>query len=1538
LSTGTTGEAPRERGEAENVRAETSLGLETPATPLTPVTPTSGARVRVTVTVVTLDAPQAAIGATREDVVIEAPAATPVREILARLRELVDAPADVSTAVDGTTIGAGLALGPFGGGPLRDGAVVSVRPAASGPGHHHPDEPAPRRQPSYVELRVVGGPSAGDVHLLAMGATPIGRASGAGVRIDDPTISRHHAVLTISADAVTVSDAGSTNGTTLDGEPVGTAPLPMQPGMRLRLGESTLIVAVPDEAPVAITPTCDGRLSFNRPPRLDAPDPAAPRPAVEFPVEPIDRAPNKLPLVATLAPLLGGVALAAVMRRPEYLLFTVLSPVMMASQWASDRRGHRKGRRAERAAYAASVAQAQRALADALSADAHARRHRAPDPAALAKAVGAAPRHRSDGSTDGPDSQGSARARRAPGPRLWERRPEDADFLVVSVGLGTLPADVDVAGSQSGVPLTQPAVCDVPVTVSLPTVGVLGVAGSPCATAPLARAIIGQLVVLHSPRDLGVVLLAESARAQTWEWVRWLPHLRPASPVNCQALLGLDAETTAARVAELCALIESRRALIAPNVSTRAIVVIVDGAQALRRTPALAQVLSLGPAVGVFAICIDEEERRLPEECRAVVRFADAVGSRLSITMSRGQAIADVTAYGVSTMWADHLGRALSPLRDDSPDRLDALPEALRWLDIAGPADIGASLLTRWRNTGAGSTKALIGAGAGGEFVVDIARDGPHALIAGTTGSGKSELLQTFVASLALANRPDELTFVLVDYKGGAAFGACATLPHTVGMVTDLDGRLVERALTSLTAELKRREALLGAVGAADIVTYHAAGGTLARLVIVVDEFASLAEELPGFVGGLVGVAQRGRSLGVHLVLATQRPEGAVSADIRANANLRICLAVMRESESRDVIDSPAAARISRTTPGRGYARTGHGELVAFQSGRVGGRSTGAGEGEIGVRFSPFRALCKPAHVRPVEAANVNDVAETDLDRIVAACREAQGQLAIVSAPSPWLPPLPEVIPVSEMPDARAPLTAVLGVVDAPALQARQNYVVDLSSFGHLVIGGSARSGRTTALRTLIGGLAMSTSTEHLHVYAIDCSGGSLATLAAFPHCGAVIAANEPARAGRLFATLTAELDRRQSSANEPLSSRPAPHIALLIDGWEAFTAAFDDVEGGAIVDACMRLIREGASARIHVVVTADRAALVGRLASSIENRLVLRLADRTDFSLIGLPIRAVPVAMPAGRCFVVDSLLEMQVCVLGDDPSRTAQLEALAVIAVASQLRDSGVSRSRRPRRIDPLPLAVTVTDIDVHDGAPAWGSGQVTLGVGGDELGALSVDLLEVGPGFLVAGPHRSGRSTALATIAVGLRASGWHVVAVTPRPSIVRNYANDVFDTHGPGLDDALALANGPLAVVVDDAELVTDSPVAGVLDAMMRAARDAGHIVVIAGSTDELAIGFRGFLVDARRARSGILLNPRSSLDGEVLGVRLPRSTGGSAPAGRGLLVVRGSITQLQVALPASIDPADQPQTVTERVPIATPPWVTVTLTTPSSAPV
>ena len=243
----------------------------------------------------------------------------------------------------------------------------------------------------------------------------------------------------------------------------------------------------------------------------------------------------------------------------------------------------------------------------------------------------------------------------------------------------------------------------------------------------------------------------------------------------------------------------------------------------------------------------------------------------------------------------------------------------------------------------------MIGACYDGPFGVDLRQDGPHALIAGTTGAGKSELLQTMIASLACANRPDEMTFVLVDYKGGSAFKDCVHLPHVTGLVTDLDAHLTQRALASLSAELTRRERCWPPPGPRTSRNTPNAGGRqprrpgpLPRLVIVIDEFASLVRDLPDFVTGLVDIAQRGRSLGIHLILATQRPSGVVSADIRANTNLRIALRVTDAAESTDVIDAPDAAQISRATPGRGYVRLGHASLVPFQAGRIGGHGRDA--------------------------------------------------------------------------------------------------------------------------------------------------------------------------------------------------------------------------------------------------------------------------------------------------------------------------------------------------------------------------------------------------------------------------------------------------------------------------------------------------------------------------------------------------------------------------------------------------------------------
>jgi S-DNA-T family DNA segregation ATPase FtsK/SpoIIIE len=460
-----------------------------------------------------------------------------------------------------------------------------------------------------------------------------------------------------------------------------------------------------------------------------------------------------------------------------------------------------------------------------------------------------------------------------------------------------------------------------------------------------------QAATLHSPNDLRLYLLTDSSGKASWQWAYWLPHCRPDAGQDCAMLIGNDAESVATRIAELLAIISARQraardagpgeARFRPDV-----VVVFDGSRKLRALPGAVQVLQEGPSVGVYAVCLDADEQLLPAECQAVV-VVD--GDRVRVQQAMAEALPQIRPDLVPPDWCARLARSIAPIRDVSnADDGALLPDSARLLDVLGMEPPGAAEIAgRWQ-AGGRSTQAVLGESYDGPFGIDLSKDGPHALIAGTTGSGKSELLQTIVASLAAVNRPDEMTFVLIDYKGGSAFAECARLPHTVGMVTDLDARQVARALVSLSAELTRRERILAAAGAKDIEAYQLLvdarrAGPLPRLAIVVDEFAAMSRDLPDFVTGLVNIAQRGRSLGLHLILATQRPSGVVSAEIRANTNLRIALRVTDPADSADVIGVPDAATIAQSSPGRAYVRLGHASLVPFQAGRVGGRRPGAG-------------------------------------------------------------------------------------------------------------------------------------------------------------------------------------------------------------------------------------------------------------------------------------------------------------------------------------------------------------------------------------------------------------------------------------------------------------------------------------------------------------------------------------------------------------------------------------------------------------------
>jgi DNA segregation ATPase FtsK/SpoIIIE, S-DNA-T family len=1403
------------------------------------------------------------------DYVIEADPATPLRDIVEAMCDqagpvvldpdafhLGDRPLDLTR-----TLGAG---------GIRDGSVLSVDGPAGGA----------RERRGLVTVRVVAGPGAGSVTRLGAGEFTLG-ADPAG----DPATAV--AACTVALDATVQVRALPGAGADLDRQPLTAEPAQWPPGAQLRIGPS-LLEAHPERAPDAvIDPAPDGEwLNYNRPPRILAPER---RTSFTVPAEPRPTESSPLPWVAAGLPAMFGVLMATLFHNPLYLLVAGMSPVVMLANGLTGRRQGRKSFRRRLAEHRAHLAAVEADIAAALAVEKTDRRQASPDAAELLITA-----------TD-------------PRSRLWERRRTDPDHLLVRVGTADLCSRVRVEdrGELEHRRAGDRVAPDVPVAFSVAAAGVVGVAGPGDWPRLVARWLVGQLAVLQSPRDLQVYLLTDSDGERCWDFASWLPHLRPALGQDALVLAGVDAETLGRRVAELTELVGARRrsrldARSGTLFADPDILVVLDGARRLRALPGVVTLLQDGPAVGVYCLCVDSDERTLPEECAAVV--LGGPGRDAVLRRQRSPDVTGIRADDVDPGWYDRVGRALSPLRDVSETQGDsALPAAARLLDVlALPDPDAASIVSRWALSGR-STTAVVGVSLDGPFGLDLVAHGPHGLVAGTTGAGKSEFLQTLVASLAVANRPDAMTFVLVDYKGGAAFKDCAHLPHTVGMVTDLDSHLVERALTSLGAELTYREHQLAAAGAKDLedyLDYAARRGDLApipRLLIVIDEFASMARELPDFVSGLVNVAQRGRSLGIHLVLATQRPSGAVSPEIRANTNLRVALRVTGPGESSEVIDAPDAATISAATPGRAYARLGHSSLLPFQSGRVGGRRP-AGTAGTRVREPVLRRLRwadvgRPAPTAPAPAGDT-DVA-TDLSVLVAAIRAAGERLGVPAQRRPWLPPLPQNHVVTPARPGGAVDIAPFewALQDLPAEQRQAPARIDLASFGHLYVVGAPRSGRSQALRTVAASAASAASCADLHVYGLDCGNGALLPLAKLPHAGAIVQRTETERAVRLLSRLHEEVLRRQELlgqggfADVTEQRRAAagherlPHLLLLLDRWEGFVGTLGEHDAGALTEKVHTLLREGASVGLHLVVAGDHSLLSGRMAALCDDKILLRLTDRTDFSLAGLNYRKLPETIPPGRGYRAGGGVETQVALLADDPSGPAQVAALTALAGRLGERERDVPRAQRPFRVAVLPKNLLLDQawafLPAAGERPMW----AMIGVGGDDLVAVGADLGRDRPTFLVAGPSRSGRSTALCVLAESLLRNGTELVVAAPAPSPLRDLAGR------PGVR-AVVTGDAPTAevlaplldpdgtdvvLVVDDGEVLRDAPAGDYLRAYVRGAAANRRGLILGGNAAEVGGGFTGWQVDVKKNRRGALLCPQNLTDGDLVGVRVPRSS-------------------------------------------------------------
>ncbi len=844
---------------------------------------------------------------------------------------------------------------------------------------------------------------------------------------------------------------------------------------------------------------------------------------------------------------------------------------------------------------------------------------------------------------------------------LWERTRRQDDFLKVRLGLGNLPLQIELKFPERRFSLEEdelqeelyrlmeePKVLEqVPIPLSLTEDWISGMIGTRAEVTDAAKGWIVQLAALHSYDELKLVFIYDKKEGATWEFAKWLPHVW--SDDKSIRFIATDP----GEVKELSVFFEKeiagRESIVSEEelkeVKPHYVIFAIDKTLA-GKAEMMNGIRKQKNSLGISVIHLYDELKNLPKECSLVVEFEGSHSKIYDKDDTSGKHIAfQPHPYPVQ----DELQLAvqLGNIRLDTSGAGYTLPAMLTFLDLFGVGKVEyLNAPTRWRdNDPALSLQTPIGVDTAGErFYLDLHEKyhGPHGLVAGMTGSGKSEFMMTFILSLAVNYHPNEVAFILIDYKGGGMAGAFASLPHLAGTITNLDGAAVKRSLISIQSELKRRQAIFSETSKLlnmsnmDIYKYQRlfregkVMEPLQHLFIVSDEFAELKTQQPEFMEQLVSAARIGRSLGIHLILATQKPSGVVDDQIWSNSRFRICLKVQEKADSMDVVKRPDAAELS--VAGRFYVQVGYNELFELGQSAWGGapyyptnRMEKAREESVTVIDNLGRVV-KQAIIDRRKKRFHNPAKQLDeVNRYLAAIAKEER----IGVRPLWLDPLPEFIYLDELREshpasqqARGVLNPAVGKVDAPASQRQFTMTFPLTKEGNAVIYGAAGSGKTTLLTTLLYSLLEEHTPSELHLYILDFASETLRAFAKAPHVGDVLLSHETEKVNNLFRMLYQETaDRKKRFADYGgdyqsymrSAQNAVPSIVVVVHNYSSFTELFEDKE-----EAMAYLAREGLKYGIYFILSAlNTGAVRYRVLQNFKQLYVLQLNDAAEYASV---------------------------------------------------------------------------------------------------------------------------------------------------------------------------------------------------------------------------------------------------------------------------------------------------------------------------------
>ena len=852
---------------------------------------------------------------------------------------------------------------------------------------------------------------------------------------------------------------------------------------------------------------------------------------------------------------------------------------------------------------------------------------------------------------------------------LFDKVIEDDDFLKIKIGYGVREANRKVSFKKQERFETDddlvelPAklfedtknINDAPIELDLKSANAIGIIGSDEHNYSFVKYLVLDICTRHYYNDVNIFfLIKEDDAPRITQWLRWLPHVYGKNSGVRQIVF--DDSSRSFIFEKLYVELNQRnqnKSEKTKNHNVYNIVFVLDDWGI--KTHPVSQFISQANQLDTAFLFFENEKYELPLGCDNVITLKNNSNGELIRSELKDQ-VFDFEYRDIDDQLMINISLKLAPVFCEEISLENSLTKNITLFElfnILSAEDL--DLDNRWRESEIyKSMSAPIGVKTKNEIVsLDLHEKahGPHGLVAGTTGSGKSEILQTYILSMATLFHPYEVGFVIIDFKGGGMVNQFKDLPHLLGAITNIDGREIDRSLMSIKAELQKRQRLFAENDVNNINNYiklYKAGKIstpIPHLILIVDEFAELKADQPEFMKELISTARIGRSLGVHLILATQKPAGQVNEQIWSNSRFKLCLKVQTKEDSNEVLKSPLAVEIKE--PGRAYLQVGNNEVFElFQSAYSGAPAHMESSSEVSDFYLSEVDLCgRRKIVYQQKKKNTSDLASTQLDSVVEYIHEYCMKNSIEKLSNICLPPLEDVIYYKSMQIITGSMSVSIGVYDDPSNQTQDAAMLNVSA-GNTVIVGSAQYGKTNLLQLIIRSLSENYSPNEVNIYVLDFGSMALRSFENLHHVGGVVISSEDERVKNLFRLLTKEISARKekfsqlgiTSFNSYIEAGyvDLPRVVLMIDNFIAFKELYSEFE-----DEMLSLCREGVALGISVIATSLQTNGISyKYMSNFSNRICLFCNSNDEYSTLFDRCRMEPKSVPGRGIIQIDKQL----------------------------------------------------------------------------------------------------------------------------------------------------------------------------------------------------------------------------------------------------------------------------------------------------------